>query len=148
MTEDEATFDERLAFVRQLNDNACDHGPRRQSFLAYYEAQHEEIWSAICKPLLGSDAQMSGEQFMVLEGKSINTRSFASELIRQSKSSTDRDNRRLDLQALGREALPEYQRAGPNWAYPFPSVAALSSAQARLACDIYSPSNIRQWVSP
>lgn len=147
MTKDEASIDERLAFLRKVNDNRCDQGPRNASFLPLLEAQHSELWEGVCAPLEVSKG-LAGALYDTLEASSVHTRSFASELLRKSASNSERENRKLDLRAVARTTLPEYQRAGPTWDFDFPVVKALDHAQAKRACEALSPERIARWVSP
>lgn len=147
MAKDEATFEERLAFVAKLNDNGCPDGPRADTWTAMLFAQQREVWSALCSTSIEPTTFVPWAHYEVLERYSVFAAVFAQNLERPFADETARSIRTGDLRAVARAALPELQRAGPSWEFPFPKLDSLNAYQWRLACDAMSPAAVGQWSS-
>jgi hypothetical protein len=147
-TKDKATLDERLKYLSNLNDNACDRGPRRTSYLPYYEAMHAEYWAAYCTPAGEAYHDLSWQKFDVMEWRSIWVRSFLQESTDPSSSESARYDRWDDMRAYARRNLPaSFQRPDPLLSVP-KIQRELTPDEKSVVCQDYSPEAIKQWVMP
>jgi hypothetical protein len=147
MTKDEATFEERMAFISKLNDNPCQYGPRAASFSALYRAQHSEVWMWICAMPSEPSNGLAWERFRTLEAYALSPIAFSRDLDAPPSGETERYRRYDELTARARRNLPAFQRPDPSLGFRSKD-RDLNAEEREIACHDYSPAAIDQGLRP